>query len=180
MTDKSIQPGDGTRGLSAAFDWRAGRTWAVILGSALAAGTAAALVALFVSVVSLGLPSAVVSSQDAAKAALIGALLFVLVIFLMGWLATRGLGQRGETPAAAAAPAARRAAFWLDLSVHLLWLVVFALPPIAMQHIFFSLPDETGGGIVTVVIYLMGLILGPIFLPDLLRRWGRRKAARDA
>ena len=50
------------------------------------------------------------------------------------------------------------------------------LPTLAMQALLFGLPDTTGAGKVAWLIDLMGFVVGPIFLPGLLLRWGRIKA----
>ena len=179
MIDKTIQPGDTAGGLSAFFDWHARRNWIVLFGSALVVGLVAAAVWYFVSVVWLGLPLAAVSSGEATKGALFGALMFMAIILLLGGLATRRRVPNPEGSAAAVAPDARRAALWRDLAVYLLWCVVFPLPSLAMQYMLFGLPDTTGAGEVAVMVDLMGIVIGPIFLPGLLQRWGTLKAAPD-
>jgi hypothetical protein len=179
MSD-SIKPAGRKPDSVAFFDWRARRNWVVLIGSALTTGVVAAVLAYVFSVVVLDLPSAPLSLSDVVKVWLVGGLLFLLVVILMGSMATRGRETQKQETRPRVGPMARRAAQRLDLKLHALWCVVFGLPPLAMRFMFFSLRDTPGAVEVTVVMIMVGIVAGPVFLPGLLQRWGRRKAARHA
>ncbi len=162
------------------FDWGARRNWVVLIGSALATGVVAAVLAYVVGVIVLDLPPAPLSMSDAAKAWLVGGLLFILVLLLMGHVATRGRGPQEQGTRPTVGPRARRAAQRLELKIHALWCVAFALPPLSMRFMFFSLHDTPGAVEVGVAMFVVGIGSGPVFLPGLLQRWGQRMDVRDA
>lgn len=157
------------------FDWRSRRNWVVLIGSALTTGVVAAVLAYVVGVVGLDLPSAPLSLSDILKAWFVGGLLFLLVVLLMGRLATRESGPPRQEARPTVGPKARRAAQRLELKIEALWCVVFLMPPLAMRFTFVSLRDNPGAVEVTTAMCIVGLVVGPTFLPALLQRWGRIK-----
>lgn len=161
------------------FDWGARWNWVVLIGSALTTGVVAAVLAYVVGVVVLDLPPAPLSMSDVVKAWLVGGLLFLLILLLMGHVATRERGPQEQETRPTVGPRARRAAQRLELKIHTLWCIVFALPPLAMRLVFLSLRDNPGAVEVGMAMFVVGIGSGPVFLPGLLQRWGQRKTFGD-
>ena len=157
------------------FDWRSRRNWVVLIGSALTTGVVAAVLAYVVGVLVLDLPSAPLSLSDTLLAWTVGGLLFLLIILAMGRLATRERGPRRQEARRTVGPMARRAAQRLELKIEALWCIIFVMPPLAMRFTFVSLRDNPGAVEVTTAMCIVGLVVGPTFLPALLQRWGRIK-----
>ena len=179
MSD-SIKPAGRMPDLGVDFDWNARWNWGVLIGSALTTGVVAAVLAYVVGMVGLVPPSAALSLSDVVKLWLVGGLLFLLVVVLMGTVATRGNKPREQETRPTVGPKARRAAERLELKIITLWLVVFALPPLAVRFAFLGLGDNPAAVEASMAMFVAGIGAGPAYLPGLLQRWGREKVVRDA
>ena len=177
MTDKSIQPGDATGGLSAAFDWRAGRTWAAFIGSALAVGCALSVTLGIVTVLILDLPSGKVSESGWFIRTLLMFLFFVPLVVFLRHMARRTPqaatpGMEGSTVSSVSA----WVGLGLDILLHALWFVLAfstcaALFRLAGPSYNLFETDRTG---MFAALVTVGLILQD--MPALLHRWAKPKA----
>jgi hypothetical protein len=63
MTDPAVDPNRNYPGFTDAFDWRAGQTWAALIGSALVIGSVLAVILAVVTILILDLPAGEVSES---------------------------------------------------------------------------------------------------------------------
>ena len=151
--------------LGEAYDWRAGRTWAVFLGSALAVGLTAAGLVWFVE-------AALPQSLDLRLAPMHRAALllasFLPAILALAWALAAG---RGDREAKRPPPHPAIDLLWLATGLPVFYLAAMAalgLPPGA------AIRD--GGLLVFITAIALVIALRPLALPGALDRWAARKA----
>ena len=170
-------------GLAEAFDWRAGRTWAAFLCSALGTGAALAAIVLLVYADIFDRPSG-----EIWLGRVVSGIVVLVLCSAAVRVALRALSEPEPQDPAQSEPAVATwttpawVRSWLNFLPLGLWTGLALLPLIAIHLAIAGWPGSPWAGYVADAFagdLVIAVIMAGYFadyLPGLLRRWGRSKA----